>query len=79
WAFLIVGAIFIWESISVIAQVSYYKATKDETGMGKRLFQMAPFHHHLALSGWQELHVVRFVYLTGGFWVAIAIVVSKLS
>ena len=79
WAFLIIGAIFIWESISVIAQVSYYKATKDETGMGKRLFKMAPFHHHLELSGWHELHVVRFFYLTGGFLVAIAILISKLS
>jgi phospho-N-acetylmuramoyl-pentapeptide-transferase len=78
WAFLIIGAIFIWESISVIAQVSYYKATKDETGMGKRLFKMAPFHHHLELSGWHELHVVRFFYLTGGFLVGIALLVSKI-
>ncbi len=77
WAFLIVGAIFIWESISVIAQVSYYKATKDSNGMGKRLFKMAPFHHHLELSGWHELHVVRFFYLTGVLLVAIAILISK--
>jgi phospho-N-acetylmuramoyl-pentapeptide-transferase len=79
WAFVIIGAIFIWESISVIAQVSYYKATKDETGMGKRLFKMAPFHHHLELSGWHELHVVRFFYLTGGFLVGFAILISKLA
>ncbi len=78
WAFAIIGAIFIWESISVIAQVGYYKATKDETGMGKRLFRMAPFHHHLELSGWHELHVVRVFYLTGGFLIAIAILISKL-
>jgi phospho-N-acetylmuramoyl-pentapeptide-transferase len=79
WAFAIVGAIFIWESISVIAQVGYYKATKDETGMGKRLFRMAPFHHHLELSGWHELHVVRAFYLTGGFLVGISILISKLG
>ena len=78
WAFAIVGAIFIWESISVIAQVSYYKATKDETGMGKRLFRMAPFHHHLELSGWHELNVVRAFYLTGGFLVGLTILISKL-
>ena len=78
WAFAIIGAIFIWESISVIAQVSYYKATKDETGMGKRLFRMAPFHHHLELSGWHELHVVRAFYLTGVFLVGLAILISKL-
>ena len=78
WAFVIIGAIFIWESISVIAQVGYYKATKDETGLGKRLFKMAPFHHHLELSGWHELTVVKFFYITGGFLVAIAILISKL-
>lgn len=78
WAFAIIGAIFIWESISVIAQVSYYKATKDETGMGKRLFRMAPFHHHLELSGWHELNVVRAFYLTGGFLVGLTILISKL-
>ncbi len=77
WAFAIIGAIFIWESISVIAQVGYYKATKDETGLGKRLFRMAPFHHHLELSGWHELHVVRAFYLTGVFLVGIAILISK--
>jgi phospho-N-acetylmuramoyl-pentapeptide-transferase len=78
WAFVIIGAIFIWESLSVIAQVGYYKATKDENGLGKRLFKMAPFHHHLELSGWHELHVVRAFYVTGGFLVAIALLISKL-
>lgn len=78
WAFAIVGAIFIWESISVIVQVGYYKATKDENGKGKRLFKMAPFHHHLELSGWHELQVVGAFYMTGGFLVAIAVLISKL-
>jgi phospho-N-acetylmuramoyl-pentapeptide-transferase len=78
WAFAIIGAIFIWESISVIAQVSYYKATKDEAGIGKRLFKMAPFHHHLELSGWHELQVVRAFYVTGGFLVVLSILVSML-
>ncbi len=79
WAFAIIGAIFIWESISVIVQVTYYKSTKDETGIGKRLFKMAPFHHHLELSGWHELHVVRAFYLTGGFLVALTLLISKLT
>ncbi len=59
--FLISG-IFFAESLSVIAQVLYYKATKDETGVGKRLFKMSPLHHHLELSGWSETQIVAAFY-----------------
>ncbi len=59
--FLLSG-IFFAESLSVIAQVSYYKATKDENGIGKRLFKMAPLHHHLELSGWSEIQIVGAFY-----------------
>jgi phospho-N-acetylmuramoyl-pentapeptide-transferase len=63
---LILGGIFLVETLSVIAQVSYYKATKDENGVGKRLFKMAPFHHHLELTGWSETQVVAWFYGVGG-------------
>jgi len=59
---LIISGIFFAESLSVIAQVGYYKATKDEKGVGKRLFKMAPLHHHLELSGWSESQVVGAFY-----------------
>jgi phospho-N-acetylmuramoyl-pentapeptide-transferase len=62
WALFIMGGLFFWESISVILQVAYYKATKNEEGVGKRLFKMAPFHHHLELSGWSETQVVKLFY-----------------
>lgn len=62
WALFILSGIFFVESLSVIAQVSYYKATKNSDGVGKRLFKMAPFHHHLELSGWSELQVVAVFY-----------------
>jgi phospho-N-acetylmuramoyl-pentapeptide-transferase len=65
WGLALVGAIFIWETITVMAQVSYYKATKDPNGVGKRLFKMAPYHNHLELSGWQETQVVGVFYLVG--------------
>jgi len=45
-----------------MAQVGYYKATKGADGIGKRLFKMAPLHHHLELSGWSELQVVAVFY-----------------
>ncbi|NEO54276.1 MAG: phospho-N-acetylmuramoyl-pentapeptide-transferase [Okeania sp. SIO3B5] len=63
WILLILSVIFLIETLSVIAQVGYYKATKGRDGVGKRLFKMAPFHHHLELSGWSETKVVGCFYL----------------
>ena len=55
---LIVTLLFFAETVSVIIQVSYYKATKGTDGVGRRFFRMAPLHHHFELSGWSELQVV---------------------
>ena len=63
WALFIISLLFFVESLSVIAQVLYYKATKDAEGKGKRLFKMAPIHHHLELSGWSETQIVGVFYL----------------
>ncbi len=63
WALFVVSGLFFAESLSVIAQVSYYKATKGPDGVGKRLLKMAPLHHHLELSGWSETQVVGVFYL----------------
>jgi phospho-N-acetylmuramoyl-pentapeptide-transferase len=53
---VIVGAIFVVEALSVITQVAYFKWTG-----GKRIFRMAPIHHHYELKGWPEpLIIVRF-------------------
>ncbi len=50
---LIVGGLFVIEALSVIIQVSYFKITK-----GKRVFRMAPLHHHFELKGWHESKVI---------------------
>ena len=50
---IVCGMVFIFEDISVILQVGYFKLTH-----GKRLFKMAPFHHHLEKSGWGEIRIV---------------------
>lgn len=63
WSLVIVGGVFLAETLSVVLQVSYYKATKGPDGKGKRLFKMAPLHHHFELSGWSELQVVTMFYL----------------
>ncbi len=72
WALFVVSGIFFVESLSVIAQVTYYKATKTSEGIGKRLFKMAPLHHHFELSGWGETQVVGAFYLVNILLVAIA-------
>ena len=50
---IIVGFIYLVEVISVILQLTYFKKTG-----GKRLFKMAPIHHHFELCGWSETRVV---------------------
>lgn len=70
---LILSGIFLVETLSVIAQVGYYKATKDANGKGKRLFKMAPLHHHFELVGWSETQVVSRFYLIGGLLVLLCL------
>jgi phospho-N-acetylmuramoyl-pentapeptide-transferase len=73
WALFIISLLFFLESLSVIAQVTYYKMTKDENGKGKRLLKMAPIHHHLELSGWTETQIVGIFYLINTLLVIITI------
>ena len=61
----IMGGIFVVEALSVMLQVSYFKYTKRRYGQGRRLFQMAPLHHHFEKKGWKETQVVvRFWIIT---------------
>ncbi|HJN32743.1 MAG TPA: phospho-N-acetylmuramoyl-pentapeptide-transferase, partial [Prochlorococcus sp.] len=67
WPLLIMGGVFLAESLSVIIQVWVFKATKGADGVGRRLFRMAPLHHHFELGGADEQMVVRrFWLITGG-------------
>ncbi|MBD2774767.1 phospho-N-acetylmuramoyl-pentapeptide-transferase [Iningainema tapete] len=74
----ILSGIFFVETLSVMAQVSYYKATKGPDGKGKRLFKMAPLHHHLELSGWSELQVVATFYIIGAILAVISFLIGRL-
>ena len=61
----IMGGIFVVEALSVMLQVSWFKFTKKRFGQGRRLFKMAPLHHHFEKSGWKETQVVvRFWIIT---------------
>ena len=73
WLLLpIIAVIPMAEVISVILQVGYFKLTK-----GKRLFKMAPIHHHFELLGWSETQVVQrfwlIAILSGLFGVGLAV------
>jgi phospho-N-acetylmuramoyl-pentapeptide-transferase len=57
----VLGGLFVIQTLSVILQVGYFKATR-----GRRMFRMAPLHHHFELKGWDEITVViRFWIITG--------------
>ncbi|MEY2685474.1 MAG: hypothetical protein RJA09_2619 [Pseudomonadota bacterium] len=61
----VMGGIFVVEALSVMLQVSYFKYTRRRYGEGRRLFKMAPLHHHFEKSGWRETQVVvRFWIIT---------------
>jgi len=62
---IIIGGVFVIESLSVILQVLYFKYTKRKYGVGKKIFRMAPLHHHFELSGWVENHVVVRFWIIG--------------
>lgn len=65
---LIVGLIYLVEVLSVIIQVTYFKATG-----GKRVFRMAPIHHHFELGGWSETRVVAVFSITTALLCMIAL------
>lgn len=58
------GGVFLLETLSVIIQRMYFKYTKKKYGEGKRVFRMAPIHHHFELLGWPEPKIVTRFYIT---------------
>ena len=61
----VMGGIFVAETVSVMLQVLWFKLTKKYSGEGRRIFRMAPLHHHFELGGWKETQVVvRFWIIT---------------
>ena len=68
---VIVGGVFVLELVSVVLQVGWFKYTRLRFGEGRRMFLMAPLHHHFQMRGWPETRVVlRFWILSLGFALA---------
>jgi phospho-N-acetylmuramoyl-pentapeptide-transferase len=57
------GGVFLIETISVIIQRYYFKYTRKKYGEGRRVFKMAPLHHHFEMSGWAEPKIVTRFYI----------------
>jgi phospho-N-acetylmuramoyl-pentapeptide-transferase len=59
----IAGGVFVAEAASVLLQTSYFKYTRRRYGTGRRIFLMAPLHHHFQKRGWHEAQVVMRFYI----------------
>ena len=60
---VIAGGVFVAEAMSVIIQTTYFKYTRRKYGAGRRVFLMAPLHHHFEKKGWHETQVVIRFYI----------------
>ncbi len=70
---IFVGGVFVLEALSVIIQVVSYKTR------GKRVFKMAPLHHHYELNGWNETKVVTRFWILGGLFVILSLSTLKIQ
>ncbi|MFO7916736.1 MAG: phospho-N-acetylmuramoyl-pentapeptide-transferase [Anaerolineae bacterium] len=61
----LVGVVFVAEALSVILQVAYYKYARRRFGEGRRIFRMAPLHHHYELGGLSEVCIVSRLWIVG--------------
>jgi phospho-N-acetylmuramoyl-pentapeptide-transferase len=62
---VLVGGVFVMEALSVILQVGWFRWTASRTGTGRRIFAMAPIHHHFEQKGWPESKVIIRFWILG--------------
>ena len=74
----ILCGVFVIENISVLIQVGYFKQTKRKTGVGKRVFLMAPLHHHYQKKGIPEPKIVQRFFIVGIILAVVSIITLKL-
>jgi len=78
WLIPILCGIFLMENISVVLQVGWFKYTRKKTGEGRRLFKMAPLHHHYQVKGYHESKIVTRFWIVGIVLAVITIVTLKI-
>jgi phospho-N-acetylmuramoyl-pentapeptide-transferase len=75
---VIAGGIFVLEAVSVMLQTGWFRFTRIRTGTGRRIFLMAPLHHHFEKKGWYESQVVMRFYILCVLFAVIALATLKL-
>jgi len=75
---VIVGGVFVIETLSVIVQRGWFKYTKRRFGEGRRVFRMAPIHHHFEQLGWAESKVVIRFWIVGVLFAMLALSTLKI-
>ncbi len=75
---LIIGAVFVAEGLSVMLQVGWFRYTRRRYGEGRRIFRMAPLHHHFEQLGWAETKVVVRFWILGILSAMVAISTLKI-
>jgi phospho-N-acetylmuramoyl-pentapeptide-transferase len=74
----IIGGVFVLEALSVMLQTTYFKWSKHRTGAGRRMFRMAPLHHHFEQIGWHESKVIIRFWILGLMFALIAFATLKI-
>jgi phospho-N-acetylmuramoyl-pentapeptide-transferase len=67
---VVLGGLFAVVTLSSVIQTGWFKYTRIRTGTGRRVFRMAPFHHHFELGGWDEITTIIRFWIVGGMAVA---------
>jgi phospho-N-acetylmuramoyl-pentapeptide-transferase len=75
---VIAGGVFVMEALSVILQTGWFRFTRLRYGAGRRLFRMAPIHHHFEKMGWTESQVVTRFYILGILFAVVALSTLKI-
>jgi phospho-N-acetylmuramoyl-pentapeptide-transferase len=75
---VIAGGVFVAEGLSVIVQMGYFKYSRRKYGTGRRIFLMAPLHHHFEKKGWHESQVVMRFYILGLVCAVVALSTLKI-
>ena len=75
---VIAGGVFVMEAVSVILQKGWFKFTRQRYGTGRRLFAMAPIHHHFEKKGGYESQVVMRFYILCVLFAVVALSTLKI-
>jgi phospho-N-acetylmuramoyl-pentapeptide-transferase len=75
---VLAGGVFVMEAASVLLQTGWFKFTRMQTGTGRRIFLMAPLHHHFEKRGWYESQVVMRFYILCVLFAVVALATLKL-